>query len=58
MGRSKLIKQREMSDTAAVLIMVAVVSAISLAYVLLVNLVEPKEPDLSLCPFCDQPVRH
>ncbi len=58
MGRSKLIKQREMSDTAAVLIMVATVMFVCALYLMLVRLTERPEPDLSLCPFCDQPVRH
>ncbi len=59
MSRSKLIKRRkEMSDTAAVLVMVATVAFVCMLYLILVKLTERPEPDLSLCPFCDQPVQH
>lgn len=59
MSRSKLINRREMRETTAVLVIFAVVAFVSSAFVLLFNLTEePREPDLSLCPFCDQPVRH
>ena len=58
MSRSKLIKQRDMSDTAAVLVMVATVMFVCMLYLILVKLTDQPEPDLSLCPFCDQPVQH
>ena len=63
MGRSKLLKMRYTNGLGGMIVLTVTVLAATVLIALIGSMLdrmreEPPEPDLNLCPFCDQPVQY